>query len=107
MLQYARRAQAFAAGYTFDLFMADAKTQAACLHSVRTVGEAASQIPPTFRKAHPEIPWKEVIGVRQKMTHGYDDIDWDVVWKIIVRDLPALESLLVDILSKLMGGQQF
>ncbi|MEO7993443.1 MAG: DUF86 domain-containing protein [bacterium] len=101
MLQYCRAAQEFAQGYTFETFLHDAKTQAACLHEVLIVGEAASQLPAEFRAAHPTIPWREVIGTRNKLIHGYDGIRWSVVWEMLQRDMPELEPKLVALLETL------
>ena len=58
------------------------------------IGEAAKQVTTETRTAHPEIPWREIAGTRDRLIHGYFDVDLDVVWSIATGDLPGLvESL--------------
>jgi len=101
MLIYCQHAQDFAQGFTWDIFMNDAKTQAACLNAIQTVGEAATQTASSFREAHPEIPWQRLIRTRNIITHGYDGIRWEIVWEILTRDMPALQKQLIELLDSL------
>ncbi len=58
------------------------------------VGEAASHVPDAERTAHPEIPWSQIVGLRNRLIHGYDEVDFDVLWQVVSQDLPPLiESL--------------
>ncbi len=54
------------------------------------VGEAASHISDEFRVQHPQVPWSQVVAFRNRLIHGYDRVDFDVLWEIIRHDLPAL-----------------
>lgn len=54
------------------------------------IGEAASQITPAFREAHPEIPWGKMTGMRNRVIHAYFDVDLDIVWDTIQTELPGL-----------------
>ena len=66
----------------------------ASIHLLEIVGEAASRISPDIRARHPEVPWTEIIGLRHRLVHGYDQVDLDVLWQILTKDLPPLvESL--------------
>jgi uncharacterized protein with HEPN domain len=58
------------------------------------IGEAASRVPESYRSLHPEIPWEQVVALRNRLIHGYDEIDFDVVWEILRGDLPDLVSSL-------------
>ena len=58
------------------------------------MGEAVRRLSPDFRASHPEIPWALVAGMRDKLTHGYDIVDLDEVWKTADADVPDLLSLL-------------
>ena len=62
----------------------------AVLYEIVVLGEAARHLSPEIRAAHPEVPWREIIGMRSVVTHGYDQIDDDELWQVIERDLPDL-----------------
>ena len=65
------------------------------------VGEAATQISETFQTAHPELPWRSMRGTRNRLIHGYFEVDHDVIWEIVTKDLPPLTLLLRKILTSL------
>lgn len=61
---------------------------------VEIVGEAASKASEEMRIRHPDIPWTEIVGMRNRLVHGYFDIDYEQVWKALTEDMPPLiESL--------------
>ncbi len=62
----------------------------AVIRLVEIVGDSCSRIPKEFRDEHPEIPWREISGVRIKLAHAYDSIDFDILWDIVENDLPIL-----------------
>lgn len=64
------------------------------------IGEAANRIPETFQEEHPEIPWMQMIGARNRLIHGYDSVDFDILWNIIQQDLPPLIDKLDILLEK-------
>lgn len=69
--------------------------QDAVIRNIEIIGEAASRIQrqaPEFVKAHPELPWVQMRGMRNKMIHDYFDVQVDVVWNTIKEDLPRLKS---------------
>ena len=74
-------------------FLGDLKTQAAVLHELLVLGEAVKRLSTPFREQHSEIPWKAVAGMRDRLLHGYDDVDLDLVWKTLEEDLPDLIEL--------------
>ena len=57
---------------------------------VEIVGEAATRISDPMQAAHPEIPWREIIGTRHRLIHGYDAVDYDILWAIATADFPPL-----------------
>lgn len=71
-------------------FLSDLKTQAAILHELLVLGEAAKRLSGAFRDSHPEVPWKAIAGMRDRLLHGYDDVDLELVWKTVDEDVPAL-----------------
>lgn len=58
------------------------------------IGEAANRVPAGIQSQYPEIPWPEIISLRNRLIHGYDSVDLDVVWQIIQKDLPPLIAAL-------------
>ncbi|MCM2358414.1 MAG: DUF86 domain-containing protein [Geobacteraceae bacterium] len=58
------------------------------------VGEAANRIPPETRQQYPSIPWQQIIGLRNRLIHGYDAVDFDILWQIVTVDLPPLVNVL-------------
>lgn len=71
-------------------FQDDMKTQSAALHQLMIVGEAVKRLSDEFRQDHPEVPWKMIAGMRDKLIHEYDGVDLDEVWKTVKTDLPGL-----------------
>ena len=59
-------------------------------HLVEIIGEAANRVPEDFQEDHPEIPWAQIIGMRNRLIHGYDDVDLNFLWSVVQDDLPGL-----------------
>ena len=77
----------------------DEKLALSITRLLEILGEAAKGVSEQFRKQHPNIPWKQIAGTRDRLIHGYFDVDLDIVWKIVADDLPALISQLEKALS--------
>jgi uncharacterized protein with HEPN domain len=94
MLEAARLAREYVVGISKDDFLKDRRTQQAVVLNLITIGEAASRIVSDhkdFATAHPEIPWAQMRGMRNRMAHGYFDIDLSIVWDTVQSSLPELE----------------
>lgn len=96
-LIFAQRILDFTSDMDEETFAHDLKTQAAVLYQISILGEAMKIISPEFRERHPEIPYIQIIGMRNKLVYDYDGINIDVVWQVIQRDIPQLISLLIKI----------
>ena len=94
MLQAAREAAAFTDGLGFVEFEQNRMAQFAILKAIEIIGEAASQVGPDFKEAHPEIPWPEIIGMRNRLVHGYFNVNLKRVWETVQQDIPHLISQL-------------
>lgn len=90
ILRAARLAREFRCGLDKAAFLTDFKTQAATLHELLVVGEGVKRLSTAFREGHPDVPWKAIAGMRDRLLHGYDDVDLDLVWKTVDEDVPAL-----------------
>lgn len=93
MKQGSADALTFIDGLDEDQFMSDLRTQRAVVMSLMIVGEAASRIVaeyPDFAKANAAVPWRGIKGMRNRIAHGYFDIDLSVVWQTVQIELPPL-----------------
>jgi uncharacterized protein with HEPN domain len=72
----------------------------ALVRLLEIVGEAANRVPDEVRSLHPEVPWPQIVSLRNRLIHGYDAVDNNILWQIIVQDLPALVVALEAILAQ-------
>jgi len=81
----------FIHGMTYDEFLRDKKTVNAVVRSIEVIGEAAKHIPKSIKDKSPDIPWKEIIGMRNKVTHEYFGVDNKIVWNTAAKFFPVLK----------------
>ena len=93
-LDAAREAVSFVQGRTRSDLDNDRKLALALVKEIEIVGEAAAQVTESTRKHLPMIPWNQIVGMRNRLVHGYFDINLDIVWRTVLEDLPTLISLL-------------
>jgi uncharacterized protein with HEPN domain len=98
ILDAAREAVGFLEGRHRADLDTDRQLNLSLVQLLEIIGEAARGISPQFRDAHPELPWKSIIGMRDRLIHGYFDINLDVVWETVTDDLPPLIAKLEKIL---------
>lgn len=94
ILQAISEVKAFTRGHTYRSFSKDRKTINAVIRSLEVMGEAAKRIPDEVRANHPEIPWKRMAGMRDKLIHEYTGVDLEMVWDVAQEELPPLKPLL-------------
>ena len=93
----AERAQEFIARVDFADFTDDAKTVYATIRALEVLGEAANRIQAGYQQMHPGIPWRNMINMRNRLIHNYDNIDLRIVWAVVVHDLfPLIANLGAD-----------
>ena len=90
MLHEAQVALEFVADKGFADFEKDTQCQYAVIRAIEIIGEAASQVSEEFKESHPELPWRRIIGTRNRLIHGYGDIVLSLVWEVVETHLPAL-----------------
>ena len=100
MLDYAQRAVAMAASRTRSDLESDYMFQLALTHLVEIIGEAASRVSMPARERHAGIPWPDIVGMRNRLIHGYDLVDLDLLWDTVAVDLPPLIAELERIVDK-------
>jgi uncharacterized protein with HEPN domain len=100
MLDHAVEAMQFAKGRSRGDLDKDRVFALAMTRLLEILGEAASRVSEPTRNAQPVIPWSGIIGLRNRLIHGYDQVDFDVLWTIVDSDLPPLVSKLELILDE-------
>jgi uncharacterized protein with HEPN domain len=95
-----RHAMEFVAGMSKDAFLGDHKTQSAVQHKLLVLGEAVKRLSAGYRDQHPEVPWREIAGLRDKLIHGYDNVDLHEVWRIVTAEIPPLLAVLEPLVPK-------
>lgn len=98
MLENAEKAISFVEGLDYDGFCVDDKAMYAVIRALEIIGEAARQIPENIRAANPDIPWREIMGMRNKLTHEYFGVNTKVVWRTVNEDL----RVIIPVLRKLV-----
>ena len=99
MIGFSEKVLSYTSGLDQAAFVADDRTYDATLRNLELVGEAATHIPGVVRDAHPEIAWRQIIAMRNRVAHGYLGMDEDVIWDIIQTDIPNLLPALRGLLS--------
>ena len=100
MLLAAREAQEIARGATLSDFRKNRILQLAIVKAVEIVGEAASRISAETRELNPDIPWADIVGMRNRLVHGYFDINLVRVWETVEQDIPRLVVQLEGLVSE-------
>ncbi|MCL7454835.1 MAG: DUF86 domain-containing protein [Anaerolineae bacterium] len=100
MLDHARETITLAQGKDRTDLDDDRLLELALVRLLEIVGEAASRVPGDDRTRYPQIPWPQIVSLRNRLIHGYDAVDLDILWQIIERDLPPLIAALEIILCE-------
>lgn len=99
MLDHAREATQLVQDRTRPDLDADRTLALALTRLMEIIGEAAKRVSESTREEHPQVPWRLIIGMRNRVIHGYDEVDLDVLWDAIQLDLPPLIEQLEDVLK--------
>lgn len=84
---------------TLDAFRMDTTVQRAFVRSLEIIGEASKKVPAGFREAHPEIEWRAMAGMRDRLIHDYFGVDYDLVWDVVRSRIPELRRQVASILE--------
>ena len=101
MLTHARLARRHVAAMTWEQFEVSALHQGAVIHALEVLGEAARNVSQAFADAHPEIPWRQMIGMRNALAHEYFRVDVRRIWETVQNDLPAVMAAVEKLLPPL------
>ncbi|MGB7291237.1 MAG: DUF86 domain-containing protein [Thermodesulfobacteriota bacterium] len=95
------KAADFVGNVSYEEFTRDDKTIFAVVRALEIVGEAVKNIPSDVRKKYPEVPWKDISGMRNKVIHEYFGVKLSIVWRTVKEELPPLKPLFEKILNEL------
>jgi uncharacterized protein with HEPN domain len=101
ILAAVEKAGTFVEGFDLATFAADDRTSYAVVRALEVVGEAAKRVPQDVRDAHPDVPWRAMAGMRDKLIHDYITVNLEVVWRTVTEDLPPLAPALRRVLAAL------
>ncbi|MFO7680316.1 MAG: DUF86 domain-containing protein [Chloroflexota bacterium] len=101
ILQAAIKTQEFIQGIAYKEFLDDEKTIFAVVRALEIVGEATKKLPGEFRQTYPDMPWRSMAGMRNKLIHDYASVEPLVVWKTVKNDVPDLIPGIKTIISEL------
>ena len=82
-------------------FLADPLIQDAVIRNLEVIGEASQRVGAEYQAAHPEIPWREMAGLRNILVHDYESVNLEKIWQVVERELPSVKGALEKILPPL------
>jgi uncharacterized protein with HEPN domain len=94
------RINSYVSNLSYDHFLDDAKTQDAVVRNLEIIGEAVKNISDELKGNYPQVHWKNLAGLRDKLIHHYFGVNFDIVWDIVQEELPGLLTQFEDILEK-------
>ena len=105
IVENAAKVEAFTAGADFDEFLANEMRAYATIRALEIIGEAVKQVPTELRDKYPEIPWRAIARMRDKLIHHYFGVNLGVVWKTVTEDISPLKKVVEQILRELDNNQ--
>lgn len=106
MLEAIEKVAGFTCGTDEQRFRTDDKTVFAVVRALEILGEAAKNVPEDIRNRYPQVPWREIAGMRDKLTHEYFGVNLDVIWKAAQIELPRLVPLIARALAEVRESEE-
>jgi uncharacterized protein with HEPN domain len=103
MLDGMNKAIALLEDVSYTRFETDFRINFAVVRALEIIGEAAKRLPEELRQKYPDIPWKGMAGMRDRIIHGYDNVDLQIVWDVVKRDIPQIRPKVEGILKDYEG----
>ncbi|MFZ1756346.1 MAG: DUF86 domain-containing protein [Caldilineaceae bacterium] len=105
IVEHANYAESFVRGIDLAGFRSNVEKLFAVTRALEIIGEAANHLSPQFRKQHPDVPWDDIIGMRNIVVHGYFGVDIDVIWRTAQEDIPVLKQQIQQILDSFVEDE--
>ena len=105
MLDHIQMAQQFTSGIDYRAFCANREKSLAVIRALEVIGEAARSLPSAVQDGRPDVPWRNLVGMRDVLIHHYFGVDLEVVWKTVHEDLPSLREAVSELLANLEAEQ--
>lgn len=99
MIDAMDKAELAVTGVEYDRFAADFMINFVVIRALEIVGEATKRLPASIRTQYPEVPWKDMAGMRDRIIHGYDNVDMQIVWSVVKNEIPRLKPVIRQILQ--------
>ncbi len=103
ILDAMNKAESLLEDVSFSQFENDFRINFAVVRALEIIGEAAKRLPDELRLRYPDIPWKGMSGMRDRIIHGYDNVDLQIVWDVVKRDIPQIKPKIDSILKEYEG----
>lgn len=102
ILEYTEKGSRIVDGIDFETFQSEEDKMLSGTYVIMVIGEAVKQLPPALTDRYPDVPWREIARMRDRLIHAYFVIDQEVVWSTLIRDLPKLRLHIKAIMDELM-----
>ncbi len=100
ILECIKKIEKYTTGLSYDEFLNDSKTLDAVIRNLEIIGEAANKVPKYVQQKYKEIPWAQIVSLRNRLVHAYFVIDYEIVWHIVTTELFNLKNKIELILKK-------
>ena len=100
MVEFCERVMAYTGGFDLPALLADRMRYDATLRNLELIGEAATHVPKELRELGSELPWRQIIGTRNRLAHAYLGLEPETVWLIVTANVPRLRDQLIALLAK-------
>jgi uncharacterized protein with HEPN domain len=91
ILEAIRRIELYLSDSSYEIFLKDIKTEDAIVRNLEIIGEAAKKLSEELRNDYPQLPWKKMAGLRDRLIHHYFGVNYDVVWAVAKKELPKIK----------------
>ena len=98
MFEAINKIERYTAGFDQEAFLQDEKTIDAVARNLEVLGEATRQMPDDFMDQHPDIPWRQMAGLRNRIVHDYFGLDLEIIWDVVSNGIPELKTSVASLL---------